>query len=109
MERIEAETVASVVRKPWYGYLGQIFAIVGLVCAVVLFFLTSDIAILSWLPGKEFFTENLLPYFRYFMDSMSFLARDEKGISIPAMILAAAVLFFVIDLVLRRNKAVGTQ
>jgi len=109
MERIEAETAASSVRKPWYGYLGHFLGISGLVSLVILFFLTSDIAVSSWLPGKSFFIENILPSLKYFAESMSFLTGDGKGISIPAMIIAASVLFFVIDLVFDRSRTAGSR
>jgi hypothetical protein len=61
------------------------------------FFWTSDIAVLTWLPGKQFFMNSVLPSFDPLFRWLKSFYGSGSDVSLPVMILVAAGLLFLAD------------
>ena len=62
MANIQMSPETAVAKKTFYVHLQTIapYVVTGLVVVFVIF--TSDLPMLNWFPGKNYLTNNLLPY-----------------------------------------------
>jgi hypothetical protein len=105
MANIQLSPETSAVKKPFYLYLKA--AVPYTIITLVLFFIlaTSDLPVFNWLPGKDYFTDNLLPYFSTLF--MSFKnAFASKYVSWVLLISFSAGVLFTIDRLFSRRTSV---
>lgn len=106
MEQILPQPEIIPAKKPLIGYLKNIFGFGSIAAVLAVFFLTSDIQVLNWVPGKQFFVNSIFPSFDSFLNWLNQLSGNGKGFTIPLMILAASGLFFLIDRFLSYRNSV---
>jgi hypothetical protein len=105
MANIQMAPEVAVVKKPFYLSLKAAipYAAITLVVLVVIF--TSDLPIFNWLPGKESFTNSLLPYlgslFTVFKNAFA-----PKYVSWVLLISFSAGGLFLIDRIFSRSTSV---
>jgi hypothetical protein len=109
MGRIKPIPEAEPAGKPFFSHMGSSLGIVVLVALLAGFFLTSDISLFSWLPGGAYFSNALLPYLDSLFSSMKAMLGSGKGIPIPVMVVAAAGIFFVVDMLIEKRKEIAGQ
>jgi hypothetical protein len=63
MEQILKAPEVAPVKKPFYLILRASWPYILLFLVSVLFLMTSDLPFTDYIPGKGYFTNNLLPYF----------------------------------------------
>jgi hypothetical protein len=97
MERISPQPAVAPVNRSFFYFLKSYLGYFLLAFILVAFFWTSDISVLSWLPGKQYFIDNVLPSFDFLYSWLRPLSGSGKGFSIPIMILVASGLFFLVD------------
>jgi len=109
MEQIlrEPETVQA--RKPFFQSIKSSWPYVLLGLIVILFLVSSDLPFTDYIPGKEYITKNLLPYFRSLFSGFKSLQLSMKTISIPLMIALAGGLLVTLDHFLFRKPNVRHQ
>ena len=96
MAGIQMDPQAAPEKKPYFLYIKAAFPYAILTLAVLIVFSTSDLPWLNWIPGKENFYENLVPYFgSLFLGLKNAFA--SKYVSFGLLILVSAGLLFVID------------
>ena len=104
MERIQPQPETAPVRRSFLDFLKSFTGYLLLAGVLVGFFLTSDIPVLSWFPGKQYFTDKILPAFDFLHSWLSSSTGSGINFSIPVMILAASGIFFLLDrLIIYRN------
>ena len=109
MEQILREPEAVPVRKPFYLYLKSAWPYVVLGLAILLFLFTSDLPFTGYIPGKEYFTKNLLPYMQSIFSGIKSLQISMKTISIPLMVILAGGLLLTLEHFLFRKPTVRHQ
>jgi hypothetical protein len=97
MREIVESAETEKVKRPFLWYLKASLPYVLISLAVLVFFFTSDLPLSDSLPGKDFFTISLLPYFNTFIDSFSIITDKLGNTTLPLLIGVAALLFFVVD------------
>ena len=109
MEQIlrEPETVPA--GKPFFHYIKSSWPYVLLGMVVILFLVSSDLPFTDYIPGKEYITKNLLPYFRSLFSGIKALQISMKTISIPLMVALAGGLLVTLDHFLFRKPNVRHQ
>jgi hypothetical protein len=63
MANIQASQEVSVVKKPFYLFIKAAIPYASVALIVFVIIGTSDIPLFNWLPGKSYFTNDLIPYF----------------------------------------------
>jgi hypothetical protein len=109
MEQILQAPEAAPVKKPFYFILRSSWAYVLLFLVSVLFLMTSDLPFTDYIPGKEYFTKNLLPYLGSLLSGFKPLISNIKTISIPLMVILAGSLLVGFDHFLFRKPNVRHQ
>jgi hypothetical protein len=109
MEQILREPEAVPVKKPFYLYLRSAWPYVLLGLAILLFLFTSDLPFTGYIPGKEYFSKNLLPYFQSLFSGFKSLQITMKTISIPVMVILAGGLLLTLDHFLFRKPTIRQQ
>ena len=109
MEQILPAAEVSPVKTPIYTILRSSWPYVLLFLISVVFLMTSDLPYTDFIPGKEFFTKNLLPYFVSLFSGFKPLLSNIKTISIPLMIILAGTLLVGFDHFLFRKPDVSHQ
>lgn len=104
MSRIQSQPETIPMKRGLFFFLKSYSGYILLVAFLVGFFWTSDIPVLSWLPGKQYFLNTVLPSFSFLFSWSKSLLGDGKSISIPLMIIIASGLFFLIDRLLNYIK-----
>lgn len=96
MANIRMAPEIAPVKKPFFMFVKATspFAILTLVLVVV--FSTSDLPIFNWLPGKEYFINNLVPYFGSIFSGLKDVFTS-KFVSFGLLISVSAGLLFLID------------
>jgi hypothetical protein len=109
MEQISMATEVSPVKKPIFAILRSSwpYVIIGLVS--LLFLLTSDLPFTDYVPGKGYFTKNLVPYFSSLFSTLKPLISNGKAISIPLMVILGSSFLVGFDHFLFRKVEVGHQ
>jgi hypothetical protein len=77
--------------------------------AILLFLFTSDLPFTGYIPGKEYFSKNLLPYFQSLFSGFKSLQITMKTISIPVMVILAGGLLLTLDHFLFRKPTIRQQ
>jgi hypothetical protein len=105
MANIQVSPEISAVKKPFYLYLKA--AVPYMTITLVLFFVlaTSDLPVFNWLPGKDYFTNNLLPYFSTLLTLFK-NAFASKYVSWVLLISFSAGVLFTIDRLFSRRTSV---
>lgn len=105
---LQAPEVAPV-KKPFYLILRSSWPYVLLFLFSVLFLMTSDLPFTDYIPGKEYFTKNLLPYLGSLLSGFKPLVSNIKTIMIPLMVILAGSLLVGFDHFLFRKPDVRHQ
>ena len=105
MANLELIPEVSEVKRPFYLSLKSAvpYAIISFILVVV--FATSDLPIFNWFPGKEYFENNLLPYFGALFAILK-NAFSAKFVSWGLLITLSAGMLFLIDRLLSRRTSV---
>ena len=99
------ETVKA--KRPFYMILKSVYPWVLLGILLVVFLLSSDIPYLSFVPGKEFFRDHVVPCFSTLFAGMAGLFSDSKAVSITLAVLASGALLAGVDWIIRRISVNG--
>ena len=103
MAKIQVQPLILPENKSLLPFLKSFFGFLLLAAVLIGFFWTSDIPVLSWLPGKQFFMNSVLPSFDPLFRWLKSFFGSGSGVSIPVMIMGAAGLLFLADkLIMRR-------
>ncbi|HZX62187.1 MAG TPA: hypothetical protein VFE66_03160 [Bacteroidales bacterium] len=105
---LQAPEVAPV-KKPFYLILRSSWLYVLLFLVSVLFLMTSDLPFTDYIPGKEYFTKNLLPYLGSLLSGFKPLVSNIKTIMIPLMVILAGSLLVGFDHFLFRKPNIRHQ
>lgn len=106
IRRIQPQPEVAPVNRPFFLFLKSSFGYFLLAVILIGFFWTSDIPILNWLPGKQYFINTFLPSFNFLFTGLKSLFGSGKTISIPIMIIVASGLFFLLDRLLTHRNVV---
>jgi hypothetical protein len=109
MEQILHAPEIAPVKKPFYLFLRSSWPYVLLFLVSLVFLITSDLPFTDYIPGKEYFTKNLLPYLGSLFSGFKPLFSSIKTISIPLMIILAGGLLVGFDHFLFRKPTVRHQ
>lgn len=109
MEQILQAPEVALVKKPFYLTLRSSWPYVLLFLVSVVFLMTSDLPFTDYIPGKEYFTKNLLPYLGSLFSGFKPLVSNIKIISIPLMIILAGSLLVGFDHFLFRKPTIRHQ
>jgi hypothetical protein len=109
MEQILQAPEAAPVKKPFYFLLRSSWPYVLLFLVSVLFLMTSDLPFTDYIPGKEYFTKNLLPYLGSLFSGFKPLVSNIKTIMIPLMVILAGSLLVGFDHFLFRKPNIRHQ
>jgi len=63
MANIQMTPEVLVEKKPFFFYLKTVVPYVLITLIVFFVFATSDLPLFKWIPGKDYLTNNLFPYF----------------------------------------------
>ena len=109
MGRIIPTPEAFPVKRSLLYYLRSswVYAVLFLFC--LLFLMTSDFSFTDFLPGKEYFTKNFLPYLGSLFGGIKSLLVNTKLISIPLMVILAGSLLIGLDHFVFRKPAARHQ
>lgn len=104
MAGILAEPETAKAKKPFYLFLKSwsLYILLGLFAVV--FFLSSDIPYLTFIPGKEFFNDHIVPYFASMFAGLARLFSGSKTLSITLSLMVAGGLLFAVDWFMRRRS-----
>jgi len=105
MAQIAASPEVSPVKKPFYLYLKAV--VPYLLLAMILFTViaTSDLPLFRWLPGRQYLTENLLPYIQSIF-GMFKSAFSSKAVSWALLVSFSAGALYLVDKLFTRRGAV---
>ena len=109
MEQILQAPEVVPVKKPFYLMLRSSWPYLLLILVSAVFLMTSDLPFTDYIPGKEYFTKHLLPYFSSIFSGFKSLVSNIKTISIPLMIIIAGGLLVGFDHFLFRKPNVRHQ
>ena len=104
MANIEVVPEISPVRKPFFHYLKSVGPYFMVLLIVIFVFSTSDIPFLNWLPGKNYYLNNLVPYAGTLLASLK-NAFSSKYVTLGLLITASGAFLFLIDRYLSRRTA----
>jgi hypothetical protein len=91
-------------KKPFYLFLKTWSLYILLGIFAVIFFLSSDIPYLTFIPGKEFFNDHIVPYFTSMFSGLARLFTGSKTLSITLSLMVAGGLLFAVDWFIRRRS-----
>jgi hypothetical protein len=97
------------VHKPFYMILKSSWWYVALGAGLVIFFLTSDLPFTQFMPGKQYFTNTLLPYFDSLFTGLRDFIVNSRFTTMGLLILAAGGLLFLFDYFFNRRSSVKHQ
>ena len=109
MEQILRAPEVAMVKKPFYLNLLSSWPYILLLLVSVVFLMTSDLPFTDYIPGKEYFTKNLLPYLGSLFSGFKPLVSNIKTISIPLMIILASSLLVGFDHFLFQKPTIRHQ
>jgi len=96
-------------KKPFYLILRSSWPYVLLFLISLVFLITSNLPFTVYIPGKEYFTKNLLPYLGSLFSGFKPLVSNIKIISIPLMVILAGSLLVGFDHFLFRKPNIRHQ
>ena len=97
MAKIQRAPAMVPAQKPFFLFLKNSWQYALISLAVIIFLLTSDLPFSNVIPGKEYFTNSLLPYFASLFSLVKSSFGGLKNISIPLMIIAAGGFLLLMD------------
>jgi len=97
MAKIQSAPVMVPAQKPFFLFIKNTWSYALISFALIIFLLTSDLPFSNIIPGKEYFTNSLLPYFVSLFSVIRSSFGSIKNNSIPLMILAAGVFLLLMD------------
>ncbi len=102
MDKIMASPALAPVKKSFYLNLrtASPFFLLGIFCLIII--LTSDFPFMNQLPGKEYFTTEILPYFTILITGFKTILAT-KYFSIALMGAAAGLLLVLIEQLFSRK------
>jgi hypothetical protein len=109
MEQILNAPEIAPAKKSFYLILRSSWPYVVLFLVSVIFLMTSDLPGTDYLPGKEYFTKNLLPYLGSLLSGFKSLFINIKTISIPLVVILAGSLLVGCDYLLFRKPNIRHQ
>lgn len=104
MANIQMSPEVIVVKKPFYLYLKASVPYAVIIILLFLVISTSDLPIFSWLPGKHYLMNNLMPY----LDSLFMVFKNafaSKFVSWGLLISCSAGVLFLIDQLFSRRTS----
>ncbi len=102
MAGVESIQQTAPVRKNYILYIRNIMPYLLLSLFLILVVSTSDIPFLNWFPGKNYYLNNLLPYFGTLFTGMK-NAFSSKYVSFGMLVFASAGLLFLVDRLFSRK------
>ena len=93
------------VQKTFFWYLKAVFPYAVMLFILSVIFLTSDLPFLNWLPGKNYYMHNLVPYFGTLFAIVK-NALTSKYVSFGLLIIGSSVFLFVVDQLFSRRSTV---
>jgi len=104
MEQVSAQPAVESSQKIFFRFLKTSwpFALIGV--SVIIFFLTSDLPVSGFLPGKDYFSENLIPYLLKTLSGFKWLVPEGKSATLPVIIIASGILLYLFDRFLFRKS-----
>lgn len=109
MGKIILAPEAVTAKKPFYLILRSSWPFALLFIVTLVFLMTSDLPFTGYIPGKEYFTKNLLPYLDSIFSGFKSFFTNSKTVSIPLMIIIAGTLLVGLDHFLFRKPDVRHQ
>ena len=97
MEKIMPQTEIIPAKRPLLLYLKSFLGFLLIAAVLTGFFWTSDVPVLNWLPGKQFFDTVILQAFESLFTWVKNTSGNGKSFIIPVMILAASGLLYLLD------------
>jgi hypothetical protein len=105
MATLQISPETALVKKPFLWYLKALIPYTVITLILFLVFVTSDLPVFNWLPGKNYLINNLLPYLEtLFMVLKSAFAT--KFVSWVLLIAGSAGMLFFIDRLFSRRTSV---
>ena len=105
MENIQHAPEVVAVNKPFFLYLREAVPYTILALLLLFVFATSDLPFMNWLPGRDYFIKNLVPYFETLLTGLN-NAFASKYVSFGLLISLSAGLLFMIDRLFSRRTPV---
>jgi hypothetical protein len=105
MANIQLSPEVVVEKKPFYRHLKTAAPYAAITLFLIFVIATSDLPIFNWFPGKEYLTNNLLPY----LGTLLLVFRNafaSKFVSWGLLISLSAGILFVIDRLFSRRTSV---
>jgi hypothetical protein len=106
MSRIRTLPETASAKKSFLFYLKSSAGYILLAAMLVGFFVTSDLPVMSWIPGKNYWFGTFTSFFDSLLDSLKSIPGKSGSYSIPVMIILASGLFFVVDKFLTNRNAI---
>ena len=89
-------------KKPFFLFLRSVGPWVCLGLFLIIFLISSDIPYLTFIPGKEYVNDRVMPLFASFFSNLAELFTGNKSVSIMLSVMVAGAFLFGIDRVLHR-------
>lgn len=105
MSMIEVVPETAPAAKPFYLYLRMAIPYTILAAVLLFVILTSDFPFMQWMPGKDFFVKNFVPYFDTLIESLQPVFYS-KFTSFGLMIGISAGMLALVDYIFKRRTAV---
>jgi len=102
MNKIQTLPERISLKSRFFLCLKTIFPYVLLVIFVLFFFFSSDLPFSKYLPGKEYYSHVLLPYFNFFRDAFKMFF-SSKYLSLGVIVLFAVGLLILIEYLFSRK------
>jgi len=109
MEKILPSPEILKERKPIYQMITSSWPYVVVFIITVIFLMTSDLPFTNYIPGKGYFTKNLLPSFSSLFSGLKPFVSNSKNIPIPLMVILAGSILVGFDHFLFRKLSIRHQ
>ena len=103
MAGIFAEPLPVKAKKPFYLYLKAWWPWILLGIFALAFIFSSDIPYLTFIPGKDYVNDHIIPYLSAFFGTMAGLFTTSKTLSISIAVMVAGGLLYAVDWFVRRR------
>ena len=109
MQQILTSPEATPVKRSFLVFLRSSWPYAILFLVTVVFLMTSDLPFTDYIPGKGFFTRDLIPYFGSMFSGFKPLVASTRSIVIPLMVVLAGSLLVGFDHFLFRKPGIRHQ
>jgi hypothetical protein len=106
MENIQPVPALVPAGRPFFLFLRSAWPYALAAAVLIVFFMTSDLPFTQFMPGKEYFSGNLVPYFQSLFSGMGKLLFHSTYTSFALIVLASSGLLLVLDRIFRRKISV---